>query len=350
MTSTTAEFSNLFQAVLVSLLLTLVTSLIGIWIARRFKLLDVPGVAPYKQHKLPMPYAGGIALALSLVILTLLTGLWRDPQIRSMLIVGLVIFGFGLLDDIRRLSAQAKLLGQLLAAVLLVMSGITIQVFELQSFFIGGSGQLFVWLDRFLTIFWVVGVTNAFNLVDSMDGLSVGLSGWAFVFFMLATIASGQHLLSVTSAIMVGICLAIFYFNSSPAKMFLGDSGAQTLGFFLSVMAILYNPLDSYQTSSYLVPILLVGVPIFDTSLVTISRMRRRTPFYKGNRDHTYHRLAAMGMEPSRAVFTMHLGALVLDCLAFIAVALPPLWANGVLVFAVLAGIVLVFFFEKRQA
>jgi len=349
MTSTTAEFSSLFQAVLVSLLLTLVTGLIGIWIARRYKLLDVPGVAAYKQHKLPMPYAGGIALALTLIVLAFSTGLWRDPQIRSMLLIGLVVFGFGLLDDIRRLSAQAKLLGQLFAAILLVASGITIQVFESQSFFFGGPGPLYVWLDRFLTIFWVVGVTNAFNLVDSMDGLSVGLSGWAFAFFMLATIDSGQHLLSVTSAIMVGICLAIFYYNSSPAKMFLGDSGAQTLGFLLAVMAILYNPVDSFQTSSYLVPILLVGVPIFDTSLVTISRMRRKTPFYKGNRDHTYHRLVAMGMEPSRAVFTMHLGALVLDCLAFIAVTLPPLYANGVLVFAILAGIGLVFFFERNQ-
>jgi UDP-GlcNAc:undecaprenyl-phosphate/decaprenyl-phosphate GlcNAc-1-phosphate transferase len=349
MTSTTAEFSNLFQAVLVSLLLTLVTSLIGIWIARRFKLMDVPGVAPYKQHKMPMPYAGGIALALSLLVLTLLTGLWRDPQIRSMMVVGVVVFGFGLLDDVRRLSAQAKLLGQLFAAILLVYSGISIQIFESHSFFFGGSGSLFVWLDRLATIFWIVGVTNAFNLVDSMDGLSVGLSGWAFAFFMLATIVSGQHLLSVTSAIMVGICLAIFYFNSSPAKMFLGDSGAQTLGFLLAVIAILYNPIDSFQTSSYLVPILLIGVPIFDTSLVTISRIRRRTPFYKGNRDHTYHRLAQMGMEPSRAVFTMHLGALVLDCLAFIAVSLPPLWANGVLLLTVLIGIGLVWFFEKSS-
>jgi UDP-GlcNAc:undecaprenyl-phosphate/decaprenyl-phosphate GlcNAc-1-phosphate transferase len=350
MISTPAEFSSLFQALLVSLLLTLVTGLIGIWIARRFNLMDFPGVAPYKQHKMPMPYAGGIALVLSLIVLTLLTGLWRDPEIRSMMIIGLVVFGFGLLDDIRRLSPQTKILGQLFAAILVVFSGVTIQVFESQSFFFGGSSPLFVWLDRFLTVFWIVGVTNAFNLVDSMDGLSVGLSGWAFAFFMLATITSGQHLLSVTSAIMVGICLAIFYYNSSPAKLFLGDSGAQTLGFLLSVMAILYNPIDSFQTSSYLVPILLVGVPIFDTSLVTISRLRKRIPFYKGNRDHTYHRLVVMGMEPSRAVFTMHLGALVLDCLAFTAVSLPPFWANGVLALTILAGVILVLFFEKRQA
>ncbi len=131
--------------------------------------------------------------------------------------------------------------------------------------------------------------------------------------------------------------------------MFLGDSGAQTLGFLLSVLAIYYNPIDSFQASSYLVPILLVGVPIFDTTLVTISRMRRRTPFYKGNRDHTYHRLVALGLDPSRAVYTMHLAALVLDCMAFIAVSLPPIWANGVLVMALLMGAGFIVFFEKYQ-
>lgn len=266
-----------------------------------------------------------------------------------MLLAGLVVFGFGIWDDYKRLSALPKFLGQLAAAILLVMSGVSIQILESHTFFIGGSGLLFFWLDRFLTVFWIVGVTNAFNLVDSMDGLAVGLSGWAFAFFMLATLASGQHLFSLANAILVGICLAIFYYNSNPAKMFLGDSGAQTLGFLLSVMAIYYNPVDSYQSSSYLVPILLIGVPIFDTTLVTISRIRRRTPFYKGNRDHTYHRLVAMGLDPSRAVYTMHMAALVLDCMAFIAVSLAPIWANSVLVLAILMGVGLIVFFEKQQ-
>jgi UDP-GlcNAc:undecaprenyl-phosphate GlcNAc-1-phosphate transferase len=349
MNSSVLEFTGLFQAILVSLLLTLVTGYLGIIIARRIKLMDFPGMAPYKQHKSPMPYAGGIALILSLSILVLITGLWRDTQIRLMLLAALIIFGFGVWDDYKRLTPLPKFLGQLAAAVLLVMSGVSIQILETQTFFFGGQGEVFVWLDRFITVFWIVGVTNAFNLVDSMDGLAVGLSGWAFAFFMLATIDSGQQLLSMTSAVLIGICLAIFFYNSNPAKMFLGDSGAQTLGFLLAVMAIYYNPVGSFQSSSYMVPILLVGVPIFDTTLVTVSRIRRRTPFYKGNRDHTYHRLATLGMDPSRAVFTMHLAALVLDCLAFIAVRLAPLWANSVLAMVILLGIGFIIFFEKSQ-
>jgi UDP-GlcNAc:undecaprenyl-phosphate GlcNAc-1-phosphate transferase len=266
-----------------------------------------------------------------------------------MLLAALVIFVFGIWDDYKRLPALPKFLGQLVATIGLVLSGLSIQILESHTFFIGGSGFIYVLLDRFLTVFWIVGVTNAFNLVDSMDGLAVGLSGWAFAFFMLATLQSGQESLAILSAILVGICLAIFYFNSNPARMFLGDSGAQTLGFILAVMAINYNPVGSFQSSSYLVPIFLVGVPIFDTTMVTISRVRRRLPFYKGNRDHTYHRLVALGLDPSRAVLTMHMAALVLDCLAFMAVILPPIWANTLLVVTILLGIVLIIFFEKSQ-
>lgn len=349
MNSIALEYSGLFQAILISVLLTLGTAYLGILIARKIGLMDFPGAAPYKQHKTPMPYAGGIALMLSLSALVIVTGLWRDGQIRSMLLGALVIFAFGIWDDYKRLSALPKFLGQVVVSIFIILSGVSIQIFESRTFFIGGSSPLFEILDKLLTVFWIVGVTNAFNLVDSMDGLAVGLSGWAFAFFMLATVESGQHLLSMTCAILAGICVAIFLFNSNPAKMFLGDSGAQTLGFLLSVMAIYYNPVGSFQASSYLVPILLIGVPIFDTTLVTISRLRKQIPFYKGNRDHTYHRLVAMGLEPSRAVFSMHLAALILNCLAFIAVGLPPVAANSVLATVILIGIAAIWFLEKRQ-
>lgn len=349
MNSNVLEYSGLFQAILISVLLTLGTAYIGILVARKIKLMDFPGAAPYKQHTVAMPYAGGIALMLSLSILVIITGLWKDEQIRSMLLGALVIFAFGIWDDYKRLSALPKFLGQVGVAILLILSGVSIEILESRTFFIGGSSFIFELLDKFLTVFWIVGVTNAFNLVDSMDGLAVGLSGWAFAFFMLATVESGQHLLSMASAILVGICVAIFLFNSNPAKMFLGDSGAQTLGFILSVMAIYYNPVGSFQTSSYLVPILLIGVPIFDTTLVTISRLRRRIPFYKGNRDHTYHRLVALGLEPSRAVYVMHLAALILNCLAFIAVGLSPVAANSVLLIIIITGIVTIWFLEIKQ-
>lgn len=341
-------FSSVFQQLLAGIVLTLITCLLGMKIATRFKLMDFPGAAPHKMHKAPMPYAGGIALVISLIILSLMNLEWMTSDIQIMFTAAAVIFIFGIVDDARRLSPLMKLAGQITAAVIMIALGLQIRIFETQTFFIGGSDLIFVWIDRFLTVFWIVGVTNAFNLVDSMDGLAVGLGAWAFTFFTLATIDSGQFHLTIKSAAMVGICVGIYYFNAPPARLFIGDSGAQTLGFLLATMAILYNPVGKYQTSSWLVPILLVGVPIFDTTLVTISRIRRRLPFYSANRDHTYHRLVALGMDSNRAVITMHFTALVLNCIAFIAVSLEPVWANGIFAGCLLIGMIMIFYLDRR--
>jgi UDP-GlcNAc:undecaprenyl-phosphate GlcNAc-1-phosphate transferase len=120
--------------------------------------------------------------------------------------------------------------------------------------------------------------------------------------------------------------------------LFLGDSGAQLLGFTLAALALSYNPPNLVQASSWFVPILFFSIPIFDTTLVTVSRLRRNLPIYKANRDHTYHRLAALGMSPQLSVLSMHLAAILIDCLAFVALSLPPLWANTLFGLILLSG------------
>ena len=127
--------------------------------------------------------------------------------------------------------------------------------------------------------------------------------------------------------------------------MFLGDSGAQTLGFLLAAISIIYIPIYRIQESSWFVPIMILGIPIFDTCLVFFSRIRRKIPFYKANRDHTYHRLVNIGVDSHRAVFIMHMAALLFQCLAMMAVSFEPFWANiifgGCVVLAAIAIIVL---------
>jgi len=193
----------------------------------------------------------------------------------------------------------------------------------------------------------VVGITNAFNLSDSMDGLSVVAVALKQAFFTLATFDSGQVNLSLFSVLLLGICLGISYFNRHPAKLFLGDSGAQMLGFFLAAIGMLYTPIGAHQTSSWFVPILLVGVPIFDTSLVFFSRLRRKQAFYKSGRDHTYHRLVERGMDSGRAVLTMHFAALILECVAFVAVSLEPLQANGSFLICISIAVLLFFVLDS---
>ncbi|NPV75029.1 MAG: undecaprenyl/decaprenyl-phosphate alpha-N-acetylglucosaminyl 1-phosphate transferase [Anaerolineae bacterium] len=339
MTSYVASTAYMFANILLGLLLTFASSWFAIRFARRVGLMDVPGRASHKLHQVPIPLAGGVALALAMAILVFALSLWRELEVSVMLLGALLVFALGLVDDARSLKPLFKLAGQVAAAIILILAGVYIQIFETASFFLSGSGPFFFWLDRILTVVWIVGVTNAFNLVDSMDGLAVGLSGWAFAFFMLATFDSQQLTISALSALFLGGCLALYYYNRSPARLFLGDSGAQTLGFLLATIAILYTPLEKVQNSSWFVPVLLLGVPIFDTSLVFISRLRRRKPFYQASRDHTYHRLVAMGLEPGRAVLLMHLTGLVLECLAFVAVSTDALRANLIFGGCLMAGL-----------
>lgn len=347
MTSYVSSTVYMFTNILLGLVVTLVTGGLAIRFTRRVGLLDIPGQAAHKLHKVPIPLAGGIALVLAMTILAGLTGLWKE--FTTMLLAALLVFILGLVDDARSLRPSIKMAGQVIAAILLVFGGIYIQIFETTNFFLSGSGAFFFWLDRLLTVFWIVGITNAFNLVDSMDGLAVGLSGWAFAFFMLATYDSQQMPLSALSALLLGGCIGLYFYNKSPARLFLGDSGAQTLGFLLAAIAILYSPLERYQNSSWFVPILLLGVPIFDTSLVFISRLRRHKPFYQANCDHTFHRLVKLGFDPGRAVFFMHLGGLILECLAFIAVTLDPLYSNLIFGGCILAGLAALGFLDRPK-
>ncbi|HSO27563.1 MAG TPA: MraY family glycosyltransferase, partial [Anaerolineales bacterium] len=315
---------------LTALLLTLVCAWVGILLANRWGLIDVPGSAPHKKHAAPTPLAGGLALLLVLSVLYLVFDFSATPEIRAIFASGAVVFAFGLLDDFRGVSPPVKLLGQTLGFVVLAALGVYIRIFESPEFFIYGQGGVYVLLDLALTFFWMVGITNAFNFVDSMDGLSVALAGIAAAFFMWATIDAGQPALTQLSAVLMGVCLALYFFNAPPARLFLGDAGAQTLGFFLAALAIVYTPRAFSQTSSWFAPMLFLGVPIFDAVLVVIARLRERKPVYRSARDHTFHRLVAAGLEPNRAVLLMHFGAFVLGCLAIAALDLPPFPANAI--------------------
>jgi UDP-GlcNAc:undecaprenyl-phosphate GlcNAc-1-phosphate transferase len=149
---------------------------------------------------------------------------------------------------------------------------------------------------------------------------------------------------------MLGICAGLFFLNITPAHLFLGDSGAQTMGFLLAAIGILYTPPNYPQASSWFLPIIVLGVPIFDTCLVVFSRLRRRMPIYQAERNHTYHRLVDRGMDTTRAVITMQLAAIVLGCLAFIALNLQPLYSNLLFGLICLAGLAALVFLEKEAA
>ena len=329
---------HLFPLIFWAILTTLAVTPIAIRVATHFQLIDQPNSSPHKIHRNPIPKAGGLALGLAVISINLLSGNMASEAIRAILLASGIIFLFGLLDDAYRLSPGWKLIGQILGTVILISQGVHIRML----------GSLTV-LNMALTLIWMIGITNAFNLVDSMDGLAVGLAAIASAFFMLVTLDAGQPPLSLLSAVILGSSIGLMYFNTLPAHTFLGDSGAQFLGFILAALAIDYTPPGLPQPSSWFVPIMLLSVPIFDTSLVVLSRLRQRKAVYQAGLDHTYHRLVNLGLPSSRAVLTMHLSAIVSGCLAFMALPLPPLWANLIFISALLTGLIVLFWLEKKE-
>lgn len=328
---------------LTSILLAFALGPLGIWLARRFGLMDYPGAAAHKQHSHPTPLAGGIILILCLPLVMWLWGMWHE-DLWDLFMGAAVIFVFGLLDDYYGFNAPAKFGGQIAGAVVLVLNGFSVQ-------FLGGLGVslgylTIVILQIAITIFWLVGITNAFNLTDSMDGLTAGLAAISAGFFMVACLVSGQLALAQLSALLFGVAISLYALNMTPALSFLGDSGAQTFGFLLAGIAVLYIPNEAPQSTTWFMPILLLAMPIFDTCLVVISRVRRKKPLFQADMAHTYHRLVKLGMTPRKAVFLPQMVALLSCLLAFIMISFSPVLANIVFFAIVALGGLTIFLLE----
>ncbi len=336
----------LFINLIVGLTASLLLGAGAIRLAWRYGLIDVPGALPHKQHDRPTPLAGGLTLAASLVV-----GLAFDRQAAITfwrIWPGLaIIFLFGLWDDKSRLSPHAKLAGQVLAASSLLALDVSVRMIKPAFLDMGAFWSNAA--NMGITLFWVVGMTNAFNLIDSMDGLLVGISGISLAFMMLMVLSAGDERLLRLLALLLGIVIGLYFYNAAPARFFLGDSGAQSLGYLLAVMALLFTPGGRPQASSWFVPVLILAVPIFDTTLVVFSRLRRGAAPFRAGRDHTYHRLTRIGLEPRRAVVALHIGAVVVGSLAFIAFLLPPWQANLLFATLFVAALGMVFWLEGRN-
>lgn len=336
--------------IVISLLGSLALGYPASYLATRINLIDIPGSAPHKQHRRPTPLAGGILVIAVFLMLAIIYRQFLNREILAVLIGMLVVFLFGLWDDLKGLSAGPKLIGQLIASIILISLGVQVRFMTIlfsADFISPILGQL---LNILLTLFWLIGITNALNMIDSMDGIVAGLGMIASAFFMWAASQSGQPVLSFWAACLLGISGGLYFWNALVVRFFLGDSGAQTLGFLLASFGILYNPLNQNPESSWIVPILLLGVPIFDTTLVVFSRLKKNQPIGSGRRDHTYHRFIRLGLSPRFAVLSVHVLALIISSLAFITFYLRPLIALIFFLGAILGGLAFLFWLEHQPS
>lgn len=269
-------------------------------LARRAGLVAAPRAD--RWHSRPTPKIGGVAIYLAFLTSVLITMLLirpvENPQ-WALLVASALTFGLGLYDDYKRLSPSAKLVGQILAAAIVVFFGRNIDFFQLEA------------LNIIFTFAWLVGITNAINLLDNMDGLAGGMVLIAagllsFLFWRVDTI----ELLWISLAL-AGAVLGFLVFNFPPASIFMGDSGSLFLGFTLAALAIARVPQASNLLAVLGVPTLLFLLPILDTTLVTFTRILRGQSPTQGGKDHTSHRLIAFGLTEKQAVLVLYGVALI---------------------------------------
>jgi UDP-GlcNAc:undecaprenyl-phosphate GlcNAc-1-phosphate transferase len=272
-------------------------------LALRVGMVDLPG--PRKVHISPIPLLGGLAMygAVMIAVLFVFDGPAR-AQIEGIAAAASLVAAVGILDDRGWLHHQVKLfIGMPLAAAILLFSGIHAQVFNV---LVGGrTGYV---LDGILTIAWVVGITASFSILDHMDGLCAGIAAIASVSFALVAYLNGQTLVTTLAAALLGAATGFLRWNFKPAKIFMGDGGAMFLGFLLATLGLKLRLDRADHLAGWLVSVLILGVTIFDTTLVTISRARRGLlPFTAPGKDHAAHRLSNLGLGHRGSVISLYI-------------------------------------------
>ena len=303
------------------------TPLVVRW-ARGHQMVAVP--RQDRWHREPTPLLGGVAIFAASTAAILLFGA-RDTRLVGLVAGGTLLFATGLIDDFRHLRPHTKLITQILAACVLVFSGVQM----------GTPWHPAIAIP--LTILWVVGITNAFNLLDNMDGLSAGTALIAAAFLFAFTTSVGHLELAVLCLALGGAALGFLVYNFNPARIFMGDSGSMYLGFTLSGITLIgTREMASDVFFVLLVPALMMGLPIMDTTLVTIVRALEGRPLAQGGRDHLSHRLVAVGLTERQSVLVLYVLAASFGSLGLIARAagvwLSLLMAGVFFVAAVLLG------------
>jgi UDP-GlcNAc:undecaprenyl-phosphate/decaprenyl-phosphate GlcNAc-1-phosphate transferase len=273
-------------------------------VAPRLGMVDRP--AARKIHARPMPLMGGVAIYLAFLLALVVLG--DRAYVREVvgILLGASLCSFmGLWDDRSGLSALIRLAGQTVAAGVLVASGVHARLFS------------YPIVNLTLTLLWVVTITNAMNLLDNMDGLSGGVAAIAAAFFLLLAAMSGQYLVGALAAALLGASIGFLLYNVNPATIFMGDSGSLFLGFMLAAVAVKLRFPQNVTFVTWMIPVMVLGLPIFDTTLVSLSRLRQGlNPLTTPGKDHVSHRLVTLGLSRREAVLVLYLVCAALGVLA----------------------------------
>lgn len=316
---------------LVPIIATLIISLIATPFVKKLAVnigaVDKPNER--KVHKTLMPRLGGLAIYISFImgVLVFLPDIQDDLPI---LIGATIVILLGILDDLFTLSAKRKFIGQIIAALVPVLSGLQINYITIPD----GKVIEFGWLAIPITIFWIVAITNAINLIDGLDGLAAGVSSIALFTISYLAMTLGDPSAFVMGILLMGSTLGFLVYNFYPAKIFMGDTGALFLGYMISVLSIL-GLTKSATIFSLIVPIIILGVPIIDTTFAIIRRLIYGKPLSAPDKYHLHHCLIRMGFTHRQSVVSIYLLS-ILFSLTAILFTRSTIWGASVLIVTLL--------------
>jgi UDP-GlcNAc:undecaprenyl-phosphate GlcNAc-1-phosphate transferase len=324
---------NVALAFIASFVTVLVVTPLVMKFAIKIGAVDKPNQR--KVHTKLMPRLGGLAIFIGVIAGYFVSGLYNE-KMTGIITGAILIVILGILDDKYELSAKKKLLVQILAAAVVVSTGLTIDFIQIPFF---AKFDLGLWAYP-ITILWIVGITNAINLIDGLDGLAAGISIIGITTIAIMAGAYNKVMILTIAVILIGSILAFLFYNFHPAKIFMGDTGALFLGYSISILSLL-GLYKSVTLFSFIVPIIILGVPIFDTFFAIIRRLVNKVPISSPDKSHFHHRLMAIGLSHRQTVLVIY-GFGIIFAISALLLKSSTLWGTLLILFGliILSGLV----------
>jgi len=339
-------YLSIIIAVAIALVVSFATTPAVKWLAHRIGAIDIPKDSR-RVHKSPIPRLGGLAIFIGFILSVLLMA-EIDVQVRGVLIGAVVIVILGVIDDVFTLKAYIKFLVQIAAALIAVWHDVVIEIFS-NPFAFGAVGSQFVFLGYLaipITVIWIVGITNSVNLIDGLDGLAVGVSTISAVVMLIIALMVSYPNVAIIMAALAGACIGFLPYNFNPAKIFMGDTGALLLGYLLATVSII-GLFKFYAVVSIAAPLLVLALPLIDTSFAFFRRLFKGQNPMAPDRGHFHHRLIDMGLSQKQAVAVLYAASGLLGLAAVVITTTEHMRALVLLIAVIIAIIValVVFFF-----
>ncbi len=273
--------------------------------AFKIKAIDVPK-DNRRMHKTPIPRLGGLAIIFGFMMSTIFFGA-MTKSLASILIGAMIIAAMGIIDDVKALDAKPKFLIQIIAALIVVLWGeVRIEVFTNPIVWSGVPYLILpYWVSVIVSVLWIAFITNAVNFIDGLDGLAAGVSAIMSVSLVFISARLGEYSESIIGIALMGACFGFLPYNFNPAKIFMGDTGSTFLGFILATLSI-QGVFKSYAVISFAVPLLILGLPLFDAIFAMIRRISKGQSPMQADRGHLHHRLIDMGFSQKQTVFILY--------------------------------------------